>query len=733
MIEGGLIIAGAVIFLAGLMAFLQQRHNPIVFFFFLTTMSAAIWAICIATFLLTSSPEVMVASALLYYIAAAFLAVAVLLIGYGLRYGRVPSDRTMMLIMAPFLVIALLMAVNPGIMIASVIVGEQNTAILQPVPYGFYTVYFLSYYIAALVLLYQAYQRATGQWQKSYGYLFMAYVVGGAVGAGFNLILPAFGNYSLIWIGPLVVFPFLMIVYVAIARYGLFDIRLALSRAIAYVVTLSVLATLYIVAITLISQWFLPESARRDVDILTVVLILVFVLIFQPIRRFFDRVTNSIFFRHRYKRDEFYANLNDILTSSIDLQATFRRAASLIAAMFSTERVFFVVSSQERILNIGTKGHPRLARADFLQMQQWWEGDNKHRSIIIRSVLGDSNESGDMKRLMKSYGVEMALVLRQADVIHGLLLVGERHSGRYNVRDFTVLETAADELTIALQNAMSLREVSLLNATLQQRIDAATKELRRNNAQLQRLDEAKDEFISMASHQLRTPLTSIKGYLDMILEGDAGEVTPMQRKFLSEAFTSSERMVFLINDFLNISRLQTGRFAIEKRPVDLAKVVLEEIDGLKINAAGRTLKFKTEIAGDIPLLMLDENKIRQVVMNFSDNAIYYSPPGEVITITLRREKGDIVFTVKDNGIGVPKKEQAELFTKFFRGSNARKQRPDGTGVGLYLAKRVIKGHSGDIIFSSTEGRGSTFGFRLPISALRVRDDANKLNDKPNDH
>jgi signal transduction histidine kinase len=268
---------------------------------------------------------------------------------------------------------------------------------------------------------------------------------------------------------------------------------------------------------------------------------------------------------------------------------------------------------------------------------------------------------------------------------------------------------------IAIQNAQSVDEVRKLNSTLEQRISAATGELRRSNAQLQRLDKAKDEFISMASHQLRTPLTSIKGYLSMLIEGDIGAVSKEQKKVLSEAFVSSERMVRLIGDFLNVSRLQTGKFVIEKHPVDLARMVQREIDGLEQNALARDMKFVYKKPKDIPMLNIDENKVQQVVMNFCDNAIYYSKEKSKITVTLQKSGNSVVFKVIDTGIGVPKAEQARLFQKFFRAENARRARPDGTGVGLFLAKKVIDDHGGSIIFESKEGKGSTFGFRLPIA------------------
>ena len=135
------------------------------------------------------------------------------------------------------------------------------------------------------------------------------------------------------------------------------------------------------------------------------------------------------------------------------------------------------------------------------------------------------------------------------------------------------------------------------------------------------------------------------------------------------------------------------------------------------------MKLKFTHSGDMPVLNIDENKIQQVVMNYIDNAIFYSHEQTTILVSLRRDGDMAELRVHDTGIGVPKHEQAQLFTKFYRASNARKQRPDGTGVGLYLAKKVVTAHGGEVLFESQEGKGSTFGFRLPISKLEVTSSA----------
>ena len=218
----------------------------------------------------------------------------------------------------------------------------------------------------------------------------------------------------------------------------------------------------------------------------------------------------------------------------------------------------------------------------------------------------------------------------------------------------------------------------------------------------------------MASHQLRTPLTSIKGYVSMVLDGDAGKINKHQKQLLDEAFLSSDRMGRLISDFLNISRLQTGKFILDTNLVDMAKVVGQEVETLAGIASRHDIKLlyappKTEVMADV-----DEDKIRQVIMNFVDNAIYYSRPHSVIVVKLYTKDSSAFLEVHDQGIGVPHSVQKKLFTKFFRAENARTQRPDGTGVGLFLAKKVIEAHKGEILFHSTEGKGSMFGFRLKL-------------------
>jgi signal transduction histidine kinase len=489
------------------------------------------------------------------------------------------------------------------------------------------------------------------------------------------------------------------------------------SSIVSYVLALIILAGLCLGFVSIVTNVYVNDATISPwLGILNVVQVLVFSMLFLPLRRLLDYLLRKILYVHNYDSAQFFAHLNRTLMATTDLRWLLKRASAELAETLQARQVFFFIyHTQQHYISAGTPHHKELARKDAHEVGEWFATHSA--DMLLAATLARDDP---MRRLMISHQIEIIVPLERTDQTIGYLCLGETiHGMKYTKRDQAVIDAISDELMIAIQNALSVQEVKELNETLQQRIASATKELRASNAQLQKLDEAKDEFISMASHQLRTPLTSVKGYISMVVEGDAGKITDNQRHLLSEAFVSSERMVRLINDFLNVSRLQTGKFMIEKRNIDLAKIVRQEIESLEPSASARGLKFSFTPPKNFPLLSLDESKIRQVIMNFSDNAIYYSKENSTIKISLKADKKEVQFMVKDTGIGVPKSEQGNLFNKFFRATNARKQRPDGTGVGLFLAKKVIDAHNGGLIFESIEGKGSTFGFKLSLAKSKA--------------
>jgi signal transduction histidine kinase len=513
----------------------------------------------------------------------------------------------------------------------------------------------------------------------------------------------------------------------AIIRHRLFDIRLVAVRALVYSFSLGTLAGIYsLLAFGLANALFGGESNLSQ-QIFYLLVALLLALTFAPLKAFFDRITRSIFYRDGYESQKVIDDFGTLLVSTVDIRNLGQRAGEILGTAIKSQYVVILLQVEDGKKN--GKKHLIINNKNgaFKENSLYKILSQHEEKLLIRDEIDVSRV--DILNAMQEANCAVAMRLETHNDFIGYIMFGVKSNGKpYTRQDIELIHLTAYELALGIQNALRFEEIRDFNNTLQAKIEAATKELRASNLQLQHLDEIKDEFVSMASHQLRTPLTSVKGYISMVLEGDAGRITATQRQLLEEAFTSSERMVHLIGDFLNVSRLQTGKFMIDQRPIDLAKVIGQEVESLQTTAKAHDLRLEYRAPSYFPTLYIDEGKIRQVVMNFIDNAIYYSREDSAITVGLSVIDGNAVLQVHDTGIGVPKSEQAHLFSKFFRATNARKQRPDGTGVGLYLAKKVVVAHGGTVLFESVEGVGSTFGFRLPVKKLSdaPADDANQL-------
>lgn len=706
----------------GLIVFISNRRSRLHLYFSGFAWMTGLWALGLAGFLLTTDFSNAYMFAQVYYIAATLIAPTFL--GFCLSLPRlyrrsrhVTPVRWYML--APPVVMCVLLIVHPSFMLSEVVQRSWGKEIiLGKVGYLSFSIYFAIYVLGSFLVMLRKLLIKTRKDDGYTWYLFAGLIIAFGAGMTFNLVYPFLGNYRYIWAGPLFTLVYVAMTTYSIVWHGFFDIRAVIARTFGYVLALTTLGFLYgflafVWAGDLLFRGSSPDFWQR---VFYAILAMVLGLTFSPLKRFFDKISNRIFYRDAYDSQELLDMLNRSLVSTLEIEKMLTQTTQVIAARLKPE--FCVVglketpSSPQRI--IGSTQYT--FSQDDIEFARLATPKITHKVIVTDKLSENAQLRIRMNRNKIAVLVRLTPDLDQEGI--GYIVMGAKKSGnRFTLQDTEVLEIVANSLVIAIQNALRFEEIQQFNLTLQERVERATKQLKRANDKLVTLNDTKDDFISMASHQLRTPLTAVKGNISMVLDGDYGKVTKQLKDPLRQAFNSSERMVGLIADLLNVSRLRTGKFAIQPVSSNLDAVVQSELDQLMETARSRDLKLTYDQPKGFPTLMLDEIKIRQVIMNFIDNAIYYTPPGGQITVTLKHSSKAIEFAVKDSGIGVPRDLQHHLFTKFYRASNAQKMRPDGTGIGLFMAKKVIVASGGSVVFKSVEGKGSTFGFTIPLAKL----------------
>ncbi len=243
------------------------------------------------------------------------------------------------------------------------------------------------------------------------------------------------------------------------------------------------------------------------------------------------------------------------------------------------------------------------------------------------------------------------------------------------------------------------------------------------------IDKAKTEFVSLASHQLRTPLSAINWFSAMLLDGDAGKISKEQKKYVQQIYDGNKRMVKLVDSLLNVSRIELGTLAIDPEDVDLKETAKSVLSELAPDIKEKNLKIITQYDEKLPVLSADPKLIRIIFQNLLSNAVKYTPEKGKIELSVQKKRSDISIQVTDTGYGIPKGQADKIFTKLFRADNVKQQDTEGNGLGLYLVKSIVEQAGGEIRFTSQENKGTTFFVTLPQKGMKSKKGIKKLNEK----
>ena len=281
--------------------------------------------------------------------------------------------------------------------------------------------------------------------------------------------------------------------------------------------------------------------------------------------------------------------------------------------------------------------------------------------------------------------------------------------------DLNLLLTIASHVAVAIDNAQNYEAVEKLAQTLEERVAERTQDLQSANARLQELDRLKSSFVSIVSHELRTPMTSIKGLVENMLDGLTGHLNDRQSFYLGRVRYNIERLTRMINDLLDLSRIEAGRMDLHQGAVNIGSLAKEVVEMLQPLAEERSLNLEANISPNIGLIQGDRDKLIQIFTNLINNALKFTEsPGAITVEVTQREDGMIQTCVIDTGCGIPLEEQQSIFERFYRGQSSE-MKDRGAGLGLAITKSLVELHGGSIFVESAPGKGSHFCVTLPVT------------------
>ena len=277
-----------------------------------------------------------------------------------------------------------------------------------------------------------------------------------------------------------------------------------------------------------------------------------------------------------------------------------------------------------------------------------------------------------------------------------------------------IVEDATEEGLFQQRIMQHRNELTLLRDQLARQ----NTQLQAANRELKQLDELKSRFVAVAAHELRTPLTAISGYTELLSDGSFGPLDERQRRPLNVIAQSTKRLLEIINNLLDVSRIETGRMELNLRPTPLNEIVQGCLDEYRMMTAKRGQTLTLDLPAESPVLLCDPARTAQILCNLLGNACKYTPEGGAIHLSAgpAEQEGYLQISVQDTGIGIPPEEQKHLFSAFFRAKNSNQANASGAGLGLHIARSLVELQSGEIHCESKPGRGSTFSFTLPLAA-----------------
>lgn len=491
---------------------------------------------------------------------------------------------------------------------------------------------------------------------------------------------------------------------VAIVKYKIFDIEIVINRSLVYVLLTGFIVGLYLLLVGLAGQ-FLHDMSPRANTFIAIACTLVAAIVFNPAKQRIQKLVDQTFYRVKYNYRLVIKEFSQLIPTAKSQSEIFELLMTYIEASIPVE-IIAVLLPNHRTLSITVSR--RLPKED----KKWLDvaEDDELLGLARRLALPLAREGrADPSAVARVHlpenfahaGMEILLPVKMSTGHSAFLLLGHKHSGsKYSVEDLELLSTLATEAISALER------IRFQEAAIRERVE---------KEKIETLSQLKSEFVSLVSHELRTPLTAICWSVQNLLDGIPEKPSPKLQEYLRGIHDSSTHLSRMIENLLDVSRIEAGRIEISPERVSLAEIVPATVQAILPVAVKKNIRIQTAELGDL-CLRADRDAVQEILLNLLENAIKYSPDGKVVQVIARiadAEAGMIAISVCDEGAGIPFEKQKTVFEKFERVTQEQRAREKGLGLGLYIAKKFVETHGGTIRVESEVGKGSTFTFTLP--------------------
>lgn len=723
-----LIVIGLVNIIFGFYVLISSKKSQAVRFLALSIISLGLWGVGLAGFLSSNDVVVALYWSKFHYVASIYIVYFILLFEMAFTQKKKIDFQTVILLQVPILLISLAVVFSDSLIIKDVVLEDSgNVAILNRVGHITYGVVFAIYYLIALIINLTALIKSKGILRNQLALIFSGFLLTGLLGGTFNLILPILGNYKLIWIGPQFSIIFLGLIFIAIVKYQLFNIRLLVGKVLYIVTSASLLYITFRILLDIHIRIF-GEDFGWEALTFGIVISILFSVLYDKYREFFQEKISTKIINLGYDAskyiDRFTYSLGNIVTEDSVLKELYGIIKETIDPIYFS----IIVKRESTVINKQYTGNKVFDSKRIFEIldSPMFAGRG---SISLGELIGISSMDDESYRATRS---ELISLLERSDLhllvpvrydkeLVAIFVLGKRdlNSTMYIEQEIEFLQSLASITGASLARAILYQQVQSFNINLQKDVSEKTKELQRNVEELENARRKERDMLDIMGHELRTPATIVKLNADLLRKFVPNNPKSYQ-KYLDRIKNSIENEIRLIDTLLSSAKLEGKKIELNKERLSIPEQIETVLHGYEYQIGQKGLRVMVDFEDGIKDVYADKVRVVEIIDNLLSNAIKYTDEGSII---LKAEDTDdyVKVSIIDSGKGIPEKEIPRLGTKFRRienyitgESNFNIVRPGGTGLGLYVVYALVEMMGGKIWVHSQVGKGTTFSFTLPV-------------------